>query len=616
MDVDVDVDVSRWILEFLLRKSENDGVVKRALEAIPFPNEDSRLKKTVLLRDIDCELSDASVSEKILENLEILEELDHRQGFETLDSMKDAYCAVALECTVKYLVVDTTGKYLEAVKRIWRGRISQMEKSGKCHLITDELKQRREEVEAAIWDASLSKKLSAMNTRNDAVRLVDVYLGEAWALMGPAFLELAARLTDKHKEDVGSDVDGAGDAVDGGEAVENQNVGDGHEIDAQPTYGAEVPELAVVSSPNPCRVSDLNGLLELNVQLTNKVDGNGSGNDKLRDRAAEEAVASTNACGELLVIDKHVAKEIQKESLALGSKHVASHQCHKRHVKVIDTQDLEPDTSCCKSDSLSTGKVNKVRQALKSSCLELQAIVTDPLPEAIRVSETIISDLATKEMNCEPSLQNEGPKETDIPNPFVDKRVEPIQLCGFVDMSAEPIQSCELVNMSAEPLQSYTSVDKSAEPIESFAFVDKRAEPIQSCDANAGNPSCSHHQSNDARPSLMERNNTARTYEWDDSSDGSPEGKVNHASRLHLPSPKRKAVSPLKKYEITKFAKRRKIKRWSLLEEDTLRTGIQKYGKGNWKLILNSYREIFQERTEDLKYLEPALAVMEAGMWA
>ncbi|KAJ0628893.1 putative transcription factor MYB-HB-like family [Helianthus annuus] len=51
-----------------------------------------------------------------------------------------------------------------------------------------------------------------------------------------------------------------------------------------------------------------------------------------------------------------------------------------------------------------------------------------------------------------------------------------------------------------------------------------------------------------------------------------------------------------------KLVRQRKKKRWSPLEEDTLRTGVQKYGKGNWKLILSMYRDIFEDRTEvDLK---------------
>lgn len=64
--------------------------------------------------------------------------------------------------------------------------------------------------------------------------------------------------------------------------------------------------------------------------------------------------------------------------------------------------------------------------------------------------------------------------------------------------------------------------------------------------------------------------------QWDDSIDTS-QGAMKDPGRLHLPSPKRNAVSPLKKYENKRFTKRRKAKRWSLLEEDTLRTGVQKY---------------------------------------
>ena len=42
----------------------------------------------------------------------------------------------------------------------------------------------------------------------------------------------------------------------------------------------------------------------------------------------------------------------------------------------------------------------------------------------------------------------------------------------------------------------------------------------------------------------------------------------NHMNRFYLPSPKRKVVSPLKKHDITKFARRRKKKRWNLEEEE------------------------------------------------
>lgn len=69
--------------------------------------------------------------------------------------------------------------------------------------------------------------------------------------------------------------------------------------------------------------------------------------------------------------------------------------------------------------------------------------------------------------------------------------------------------------------------------------------------------------------------NTSLFVQWNDSIDDSPEGK--YVSRLHLPSPKRKVISPLKKYTETRLVRRRKSKKWSLLEEDTLRTAVQRY---------------------------------------
>jgi len=64
--------------------------------------------------------------------------------------------------------------------------------------------------------------------------------------------------------------------------------------------------------------------------------------------------------------------------------------------------------------------------------------------------------------------------------------------------------------------------------------------------------------------------------QWDDSAEMLAEVSPESSGRLHLPTSKTRVVSPLKKYEITKFARRRRKNRWSTLEEDTLRTGVQK----------------------------------------
>ena len=177
-----------------------DHVIKKLLQVLPVSSgADSRFKKTVLLRTIRSEISDASVTETTLETLELIEEMERSEGVEIRDSLKAAYCAVAVECTVKYLAgsPDKHGKYSEAVRRLWRGRIGNLVKSGmKSELVTPELTQWREDLESALSDDKTAKRLMNLNTRNEALRALRVFLGEAWALMGPSFLESAALLTE------------------------------------------------------------------------------------------------------------------------------------------------------------------------------------------------------------------------------------------------------------------------------------------------------------------------------------------------------------------------------------------------------------------------------------
>jgi len=65
--------------------------------------------------------------------------------------------------------------------------------------------------------------------------------------------------------------------------------------------------------------------------------------------------------------------------------------------------------------------------------------------------------------------------------------------------------------------------------------------------------------------------------QWDDSIDDVDGGTSNYASRFNLPTPKRRTLSPLKMYKPTRITKRRKVNKWSQLEEETLRTAVEKY---------------------------------------
>ncbi|KAI7983257.1 Single myb histone 5 [Camellia lanceoleosa] len=479
----MDIDVARWVLDFILRQSVDDRLLNALIRVLPLPNDNSSLKKAMLLRRIESEIAKCLVSEKILELLERIEELDCEEGVEASKAMKGAYCAVAVDCVVRFLdeSEDKEAKYFDAVKRIWRGRVWKMERSEKAvGLVSDELRSWKDEIEAVVWDASVCENVRMRNRGNDALEAVRTYVAEVWEIMGPSFLDLVAETVSdvKMKEVLG---------------LGNNQVCNG------------VGEIAA------CTPDSRHDLIA------------GKGNNEMQR-------------GIVLPRRKHVA--VKRGRVSSGT---------SRGVKIADSDDLDIGKSSNNYGCLPTPEINKVQEALRTSRLELHAAVKDPLPDALQVAENVISSMRREDMNQEPSV--EGHK--------VDVEI-------------------------------------------SIHSVDRSAEAAQANEANLGNQ-CFRHQNNVPKPSLMARNSTAHTCEWDDPIDSLSEGSPGRGS-IHLPTPKRRLVSPLKKYEIKKIGMRRKHKKWSTLEEDTLRTGVQKYGIGNWKLILDSYRDIFEQRTEvDLK---------------
>ncbi|KAG6605382.1 Telomeric repeat-binding factor 1, partial [Cucurbita argyrosperma subsp. sororia] len=550
----MDKDVCRWIIEFILRSSMNDHLLKRTLAVMPFPDNDFRLKKTVLLRAIESERSEAVVTEKVLAIFEMIEQLDKTEGLAMMDSMKSAYCAVAVECTVKYLAVEgmkNNGKYFDTVSRIWRGRVMELKRSGRSELVSRELEEWKDEVEAALWDKTVWKKLVNMNTRYEALKLIGDYLGEAWGVLGPSFLELSASLMDNRTRNEMQSVQ-LEQAIDK-TAVASEDVGGSGGIElpsqtenhARPEHQGSVPVLTRAETKRK-DVLDMNqdSGVNNNSKRSSTVEMN---TERVQGLPTETTEGQESIEKEVTVLQDRSpnCRKNLKTSILPRCKSLASHKRVRGGAKIDHLEDLENDSSSGKSTCLQTPEFERVREALKTSSLELQALVKDPLPDALRIAESVAQDLAKKNKTPEHSLEDQN--DAVAANPAINKD-----------------------NM-----------------------------PLQSMNTAFNNPRHGH-QTIVPRPSIMERNSSACTYEWNDSIDGSPER--NRASRLHLPSPKRKVISPLKKYEENRLVWRRKCKRWSLLEEDTLRTAVQRFGKGNWKLILNSYREIFDDRTEvDLK---------------
>ncbi|MCD7460496.1 hypothetical protein HAX54_043644 [Datura stramonium] len=462
--MDIDTDISRWILEFILRQPLDDNILNDLIHVLPLPNDNSNLKKALLIRKIESEISNGSVTEKILEFLELIEELDHQEGIQASEVMKAAYCAVAVECTVKFLnskwSESDKGKYFEAVRRIWKRRINLMEKMENVGLVSEELRNWRDEIEAALWDDRCFDNVIRRSKGIFAVEAVKVFVREAKERIGSPFLDVVA---DTYQND---------DTV-------------------KAFFGG-------VNKEGTCRKND------------------------------------REVCkGSGLPRKKHIA--FRRTRGASAGTHGG--------VRISDSIESELEASDGQDELLPSAEIQKAEKALKLSSLELRAVVKDPLPDALRIAETLSSVLR----------DNTGHRPAENNS---DKAPHP------------KVSSSRMVQASGQ-----------------------NCEAQQNC-----------HHSAASKPVLVNRNSAARTYEWDDFFEELNEGSPSGVNRVTLPSPKRTKVSPLKKYEFKKITTRRKPMKWSTLEEDTLRTGVQKYGSGNWKAILDAYHDIFAVRTAcDLK---------------
>lgn len=573
----VDADIVRWIYEFLLRQPLKEHLIRGLFNVLPPPVNDFRLKKTIILRKIESEISKGSVSDKVLEYLELIEELDQSEGLSVSESMKAAYCAVAVDCVVRFLGegADMKSNYFDAVVNIWKGKVSALQQTRESGLISEQLLHWKAGIEEAVWSADAAKRLSTRVTGLDAMGSIRLYATEAWRKLGPSFLELAAQaMRDSMKE---------------GQELNDNQICD------------KVRERVLNSSREGGDLLACNDIAKVTGPLTHFN----------RNEVSGQAMSSAME-GQNLVAADGVAtgnEEFPKKKVAHKRKHVAKFGRHYKGAKITDLEEPSMGQASRRYRGVPTPEVCKVRKALKSSSSELNAVVTDPLPEALRLANNMLSGMPKENLNHEPLIENPNGKDATVHNSVADPSSE------ADGVNVNDIENGNSKNQNHNSGSSVNNRDKEDLHVQYLLMenrtrkdtgllnpsVDKSDEIYLSNTVELNNQG-TRNQYTIHRPSLMEPNSTAHVFEWNDSIDESPKGSANPTNRPWLPTPKRKAVSPLKKHDPPKFARRRKMKRWTPLEEDTLRTGVGKFGLGNWKLILNAYRSVFEERTEvDLK---------------
>lgn len=95
----------------------------------------------------------------------------------------------------------------------------------------------------------------------------------------------------------------------------------------------------------------------------------------------------------------------------VGLRHPRGLSRKSRGVKIADSEETAGGPSTCmNSSSPRSEEINKAREALKLSLLQLRAAVKDPLPEALRVAEAISKE-ARQDKQHDPAEGNDGRPE-------------------------------------------------------------------------------------------------------------------------------------------------------------------------------------------------------------
>ncbi|CAD5169356.1 unnamed protein product [Musa acuminata subsp. malaccensis] len=575
-----------WVAEFVLRQPVEDWLANEIFLALPLPSPlPFRLRRTILLRRLTSDLSRGSPSLHTLHSLDLL--LDDpptsSSSSSSAESMAVAYRAVALHCISLSFSASNYDAFTTFVDLL-RSRVADLELAGPAVLAAEPLKKLRMEIDAAVESGIVSGGLLERDTSNEALDAIRVYLKAAMEELGPPFLELAAEIV-------------ARNGIELGEPCSETSAKSGDKVKVSGVAGGVGERTSSVSVAVNGEVVHL----EKNKQISSAVVDHGGNRETVLLETNPET--SSTSCDTL---DKDMENEIARKQNAVV--HLG---------KPTD-----------KFDPMSAPEVEKVANALKSSCVDLHKVVVDPLPDAVMKATEVLKNRSfgmtndVEELEIQRQVGASGPVsaakngskdngadeiveqskvgasgqvsavKTGSKDNGVDEIVEQSKKNDALDVDGSMQQrKDDAVQSNREP-----SVEKQSDGI------DNRVQAAPTIHAEMKGTGISNTDGVQKR-SLMDRNPTAHTFEWGEDPIESSSDKSPAAEKITLPSPKRKKTcSPLTIMENKKLVIRRKRKRWSSLEEETLRKAVRKHGVGNWKFILSCFSKIFEDRTEvDLK---------------
>jgi hypothetical protein len=130
---------------------------------------------------------------------------------------------------------------------------------------------------------------------------------------------------------------------------------------------------------------------------------------------------------------KHIARSRHSTRLKAGTSReakitdneevAADKSANNRGPKITDNEEVAADKSE-EYGFLQTPKIDKIQEALKSSTMELKAVVNDPLPDAIHAPDTLVPEMARNNENVTPLNLSDDNNPTSLPNHnFMDQIV-------------------------------------------------------------------------------------------------------------------------------------------------------------------------------------------------
>ncbi|XP_012454056.1 uncharacterized protein LOC105776112 isoform X2 [Gossypium raimondii] len=366
--------------------------------------------KGAILRSIEQRTGNSTVTDAVLDSLILIENLDRRRGVLPSESMKAAFCAVAVHCTVSCLPV-SWDNYFDAFQRIWGLRIKSLEESGKSDLISSELVQWGTVIEAGLWDLETSQRLSSVNTRGKALLRIKGYLEEAFRSMSPALSRLASASTTEP-------------TVDHAASANPHPSTDEGNMDNVVSASAQVP-----SSPHPCiDERNMDNVVYASAQVPSSPhpcsDEGKMGNVV---SASAEASPSPHPCADKGNVDNVISSSAQVPSsphpctnkkkkirrASFQARHKPRPRCKQpRGVVITDMEEDQP--LCTKNGTPSSFEVNGCLQvASKTRSAALLDGVTDSPSEALEVLESVALVMAGKNFHPKGSVEDSN-KDKEI----------------------------------------------------------------------------------------------------------------------------------------------------------------------------------------------------------